>query len=124
MLLPFVAKVIPLAPSLQTVAFRLPLITGSAWMVKVIVSALPLHPEELTGVTLYITVNEPPVVLVNTSLTIALDGFPAPVVALPPEAVRPAATVILFMVFVDADTLVPLVARVIPLTASLHMVAF
>jgi hypothetical protein len=113
-LVPFVVSVTPVLNPLHTVASSVVLNTGSGLTVNVMFCEDPVQPEALIAVTLYTTVRAPPVTLVNLSFNIALEAWPAPVVALPPPAVRPPPTVMLLIVYVDAATLVPFVFNVIP----------
>ena len=74
MLVPFVFNVTPVPEPLQTVASSVVLTTGSGLTVNVMFCDNPVQPDALTPVTLYTTVNGPPVTLVNLSEAIAPEA--------------------------------------------------
>jgi hypothetical protein len=87
-LVPFVFRVIPLFEPLHTVPFKLVLSTGSGLTVNTTFTASPWQ-LPVTGVILYVTVNDPLVWLVNLSFWIAVLVFSVPATAFPEAGTKP-----------------------------------
>jgi hypothetical protein len=83
-----VFKVIPLVDPLHTVPFKIVLSTGSGLTVNTTFTASPWQ-LPVTGVTLYVTVNEPLVWLVNLSFWIELLVFNVPDTEFPEAGTNP-----------------------------------
>ena len=63
--------------------------TGSGLIVAVTVNGCPIHPLELTGITVYTTSIGAAVSFVQASLAISLAVKPFPIIGLPADAVKP-----------------------------------